>query len=274
MPPRVAILCPFYKETNPLTMVSLLRLVDKTRMQVLLNYGDAFIAHSRNKLAEQFLRTDAEWAFTVDDDVILPCGNAKWFNEVTGFNLPEELAGRTALDRLLSHGKTLVGGLYFGRWRNGKPMYAEGQQDSEWVRKVPDVCKPTRWVATGAMLIHRSVFEDIERKFPQLARDSEGNHSNFFTSSEHDLTAAVEEVANLLNEELTVGDGTSDARIAKARSILARAQAMSNRHSRLGTGEDVIFCTRAAQAGHQPHVDCGLLCGHVGAYVYGPKKVV
>ena len=36
----------------------------------------------------------------------------------------------------------------------------------------------------------------------------------------------------------------------------------------LGVGEDVSFCLRAQAAGHVPHVDLGLRCGHVGNYVY------
>jgi hypothetical protein len=39
----------------------------------------------------------------------------------------------------------------------------------------------------------------------------------------------------------------------------------STRNSQLGMGEDVQFCIRAAQAGHQPHVDLGVMCGHLGS---------
>ena len=38
-------------------------------------------------------------------------------------------------------------------------------------------------------------------------------------------------------------------------------------------GEDVTFCIRAAAAGHQPHVDLGLICGHQGSKIYGQPSM-
>jgi hypothetical protein len=38
-----------------------------------------------------------------------------------------------------------------------------------------------------------------------------------------------------------------------------------------GTGEDVAFCKRAKEAGHQPHVDLGCLVGHIGEKIYWHK---
>ncbi len=262
---RIGVLIPSYKATNPLTAFSLLSLVDRSRMKVFLDFGDAFIAHSRNKLACEFLKSKADWAITIDDDMVLPCGNAAWFNSVTGFNLPDKYAGLNTFDRLLSHGKTLVGALYFGRWRHGKGMYAEaGKSDEDrWVRSTApvDICKPTRWVGTGCMAIHRSVFEDIEKTFPNLARDEKGNNGNWFTSSEHDVTQAVDVALSQMEH------GEPDM----AAKTLREAQEKSARNSSLGMGEDVTFCVRAAQAGHQPHVDCGLLCGHQGSFIYGHR---
>jgi len=43
----------------------------------------------------------------------------------------------------------------------------------------------------------------------------------------------------------------------------------SDNNSKLGTGEDVIFCHRARQAGHQPYVDLDCVAGHCGSHVYG-----
>jgi hypothetical protein len=49
---------------------------------------------------------------------------------------------------------------------------------------------------------------------------------------------------------------------------LESALAVANFENPLGSGEDVSFCLRAQAAGHTPHVDLGLRCGHVGNYVY------
>lgn len=264
---KVCLALPFYKTTDPRTAFSLMALVDRKRTAVMLDFGDAFIAHSRNKLADNFLKSPMEWLLMVDDDMILPFGNAQIFRSFTGFNFPDRFSGLNTIDRLLSHGKSLVGGLYFGRWPHGKPVYAEGsesKQEEEFVRRGPhDICKPTRWVGTGCLLIHRTVFTAIEAKFPHLARKSDGKGGNWFTSSEHDLNEGVTAALKLID---------SGASMAEVEQVLRGAQLRSRRFSGLGVGEDVVFCHRAAQAGHQPHVDLGLICGHVGSKCYGPDK--
>ncbi len=269
---QVCILLPWYKSTNPVTAFSIMSMLDRAKMAVMLNFGDAFIAHTRNTLAEKFLQSNLEWALTVDDDMILPCGNAAWFNSFTGFKFPERFAGLHTVNRLLSHEKTLVGALYFGRWKRGKPVYAEGNQPNEeaFARRGPhDVCKPTKWVGTGCMLIHRTVFLDIEKNFPHLARDNKGNRGHWFTSSEHDLREASRKSLLILQDQTA----TEQSRILMAEELLRKAQDRSRFNSGLGMGEDVQFCVRATQSGHHPHVDLGLVCGHMGNCIFGPKQI-
>lgn len=277
---KVCLLLPFYKSTHPVTAFSLLGMVDRTKIGVIMNFGDAFIAHVRNTLAKQFLDSGIEWAMMVDDDMIVPWGNAAWFNRMTGFNLPDKFAGLHAASRLLSHGKTLVGSLYFGRNRAGKPMYAEGMASADqtkWLRaNAPlDQVQPTKWVGTGCILIHRDVFTDIEKKFPQLARDPNrkdvvGGSGHWFSSSEHDIVEETQRAIEILNDHAM----PETARIDRAAKLLHTARQRSKINSALGTGEDVQFCVRAAQAGHQPHVDLGLLCGHIGSQCFGPGNTV
>ena len=258
---KFAFLLPWYKQTNPMTAFSIFGNYDRAKMRMFMVFGDAYIAHSRNTLSRMFLDSEAEWALMVDDDMVLPIGNAEWFNKVTGFNLPEQFAGQSTVRRLLSHRKSLVGGLYFGRYANGRPMYAEGcSQSSEaaGIRSGPrDQVKPTRWVATGCLLIHRSVFQDINKQFPDLG-------DNWFSPSEQDLVKS----SNLALEAIRAGD--SHKAVAELDAGLAKARY----NSRVGAGEDVTFCIRAAASGHQPFVDLGLLCGHIGQACYGPFNTV
>lgn len=265
---KIFVALPSYKTMHPKTAFSLLSLFDRRRMAASLDYGDAFIAHSRNKLADHFLKSGLEWMLTVDDDMILPAGNAAVYRSFLGRDVPDQFAKLNTIDRLLSHGKTLVGALYFGRWAHGRPVYAEGADDKTeeaWIRKGPyDMVKPTRWVGTGCMLIHRRVFLDIEAKFPHLARKDENGGGQWFTSSEHDLkTAAVKALE--IAKDITKG---SEERLRLVHEQLELGTKLSGRNAGLGVGEDVIFCRRALQSGHQPHVDCGLLCGHAGEKVY------
>ena len=271
---KVCIMLPWYKSVCPLTAFSTMCLLDRTKMSVMLNFGDAFIVHTRNVLAENFLKNGVEWCLTIDDDMVCPWGNAAWFKAFSGFDsIPDKFAGMHTINRLLSHGKTLVGALYFGRWKKGKPVYAEAtadQKETDFARSGPhDIVRATRWVGTGCMLIHRSVFLDMEKKFPNLARGQDGKGGNWFTPSEHDLRKGTEEAMAVLGDASV----SEPMRIQKAQEIMLRSGKASNYNSGLGTGEDVAFCIRASAAGHQPHVDLGLLCGHQGSYIYGPKQL-
>lgn len=270
---KVVIALPWYKSSNPMTSMCIAQLADSRRAGLMLNWGDAFIAHSRNSCADAFLRTNFEWVLFVDDDMIVPCGNAAFFNTNTGFNFPDNFAGLNAIDRLLSHGKTIVGALYFGRnSSNAPPVYCEGQQpkESEYARSAPiDVCKPTKWVGTGCMLVHRTVFEDIEKRFPRLRRGPDGKGGQWFTSTEASLVQQLEVLRDQLQE------GPMDGNKAyKAMEGLEHVLAIARAENSLGMGEDVSFCIRARASGHTPHVDFGLVCGHVGSFVFGPRNMV
>ena len=247
---QVMFCLPWYKQTNPRTSFALLSMMDRRRMALSLDFGDAFVAHARNKLAKNFLKSGMEWACFVDDDNVPPFGNAALYNSFTGFNLPDKFAGMHGVDRLLSHRKTLVGGLYRGRWPHSGPVFGEGTSAAKWLEDGPrDELRPTQWVGFGFVLIHRSVFLDIQKCYPRL-------EEQWFTSSEHDLARAVDIALNCKDLE-------------EAMRILREARAASNRVSNLGAGEDVQFCRRAAQAGHPCFVDFGCIVGHLGEYCYG-----
>ena len=270
---KVVLVMPWLKQTNPMTAFCLMRLCDSRRTTAMLNFGDAFVAHSRNSCADHFLASTHEWMLTIDDDMLVPFGDARWFKAYSNFTwMPDEFAGLNAIDRLLSHGKTLVGGLYFGRWPKAPPVYNEGGQphEAEYARKAPfDECKATRWVGTGCMLVHRSVFEDIEKRFPVLGRGPNKMGGQWFTSSEHELLDRVTRMRDML----TNGPMTAD-KAFKALSMTEAALADTRSNASLGMGEDVAFCIRARQSGHIPYVDMGLLCGHCGTAVYGPRNTI
>jgi hypothetical protein len=262
---RVLIGLPWYRAAHPLTTVALLNLFQKDCMGVSISFGDAFIVHARNKLATKFLASKFDWILMLDDDTVPPCGNATWFNESTGLKLPEWAAGLNAIDRLVSHGKTLVGATYFGRSPDAPPVFAEGfQRRKELLRSGPlDQVVPTKWVGTGCLLIHRRVFEDIEKKFPHLSRAENNGTGQWFTSSEHDLRNAVSEAIFIAKEY-----GDSGPAMAE---VLSAALQRSSVHSSLGMGEDVQLAVRATQSGHHPFVDLGLWCGHFGPACYPVK---
>ena len=265
--PKVLIAMPWQKSVSPVTATCMAQLIDRRRCSSALHFGDAFVAHTRNSIADTFLASKCEWMLTLDDDMVVPFGDPAWFRFYTGFKFPEKFMSLNALDRLMSHGKTLVGALYFGRSPKAPPVYNEGLQEADHARRGPhDVCKPTRWVGTGCMLIHRSVYEDIERRFPRLSRASNGGKGQWFTSTEASLLDSVAKIRDGLQRDATPAGAFS------ALNQLEHALAVSNAENFLGSGEDVSFCLRAAAAGHQPHVDMGLICGHLGTFCYGPVQ--
>lgn len=272
---RVMVALPWQKSVSPLTAFAVSQLMDRRRMSCLLHYSDAFVSHSRNSCADVFLASDMEWLLSIDDDVIPPIGagkeNAAWFNAYTGLNLEEKFAGQNALDRLLSHGKTLISGLYWGRSLKGKAMYNEGASnatEAAWARKGPyDLIRETRWAATGFQLTHRNVFLAIEQKFPRLARKPDGKGGQWYSSSEHQAMELIDSTREFLSRGPLSGDTA-----LKALSMLENGAADARRKSTLGCGEDVQFASRAKDSGHPSFIDHGLWLGHVGLMVFHGKN--
>lgn len=216
---------PCYKTTNPVTAFALIAMAldfgrDKIRFDMAI--GDSKIEHARNRLAHKFLETDAKWLLMLDDDIIPCIGRPEWsrywVQNLRG--VPDLPLKRHVLHRLMGAGKTLVGASYFGRQEGGALM-ASDQSLAPRARAYDDAVVEVDWVATGCMLVHRNVFEDIREKF---------------------------------------GD---DLKIKVPDYDYDYFRPFDSAH-----GEDVSFCKRAKQAGHQPHLDLGLPVAHLGYKTY------
>lgn len=257
---------PWYKSACPLTAFALLAMCDRTRMAFSIAFQDAFIVHSRNRIATEFVNSKTDYLFFIDDDMIPPMGDAAWFNKYTGMNLPAKFAGLHSINRLLSHNVPYVGATYFGRSPGGHAVFGEGKKLGELLKKhgPMDEIRPTRWVGTGCALFHKSVFLRIEEKFPRLSRAENGGIGQWFTSSEHNLYESSERVKEMLEDPANL----TPAGALKMGNMLSEGLHKSDVNSRLGVGEDVIFSYRATEAGLPPKIDLGLFCGHVGSAVY------
>lgn len=263
---KVMLCLPWMKQISPITSFCVGQLADRRRAQVALNFDDSYVIHSRDSLTDAFLATEgAEWMLTIDDDQVVSFGNASWFRSFTRWqNFPEPFASFNVLDRLLSHGKTLVGAFYCGRHPDANPVYGEGAKEREYALKGPyDLCKPTAWVGTGCLLVHKSVYLDIEKKFPRLARGPNGRGGHWFSPSEDYALDAIDRARAVLSNGAMTGE-----KAFEAYQILEGADTRIRTRSRLGAGEDVTFCRRAADAGHTPHVDMGCWVGHLGFACY------
>lgn len=215
---------PCYKTTNPVTAFALIAMAldfGKDKIRFDMSIGDAMIYHSRNKIAHKFLETDAKWLLMIDDDIIPCIGRPNWMKSTVASarNMPDAPLQRHVLQRLIGANKTLIGGAYFGR-QEGAPLMCSDRTLEPKARAYQDEVAPVDWVATGCMLVHRKVFQDIEEKYPELKSPIANGEFDYF----HPINSV--------------------------------------------TGEDVSFCKRAKDAGHQPHIDLGLPVFHVGYRCY------
>jgi hypothetical protein len=215
---------PCYKTTNPVTAFALIAMAldfGKDKIRFDMSIGDAMIYHSRNKIAQKFLETDAKWLLMIDDDIIPCIGRPNWMKSTvpSARNMNDAPLQRHALQRLIGANKTLIGGAYFGR-QEGAPLMCSDRSLEPKARAYQDEVAPVDWVATGCMLVHRKVFQDIKEKYPELNSPIANGEFDYF----HPINSA--------------------------------------------TGEDVSFCKRAKESGHQPYIDLGLPVFHVGYKVY------
>lgn len=276
---EVFLACPFYRTTNPRTMFSVLAVWDRPKFGFRSRFGDAFIEHARNQLAEDFKSSGLPVCQWIDDDMVFPCGNPGIYLEYTKIPMPAAFAARHGVNRLRSHGKSLVGGLYYGRWEHGRAMYAEAMlnpSEDARSRTYVDQIQPTEWVGTGFLQHTREVLLDIEKTFPHLQPRTGNDNWGYFSRTADNLARRFSEI-QVLADALPAAIASSAEAAGKAAEDLLRlirtAQEEFVRLDRVTRGEDQTFCARAKEAGHQPYVDLGCICGHVdGSVVYGPHN--
>jgi hypothetical protein len=234
---KAMMLTPLNKDINPHVHYAHMAIM---RRQPWLGYfqkTNSVLQAARNACAQFFLNSEAEWSLWADGDTIMPFNDPGFFYDknVLAANptqLPERFARFVAIDRLVSHGKSIVGGFYQQRAKFGRvcsPLDLKPNGDPDGIiaqarKQAQDRIVPVEWCATGCLLVHRRVYEDIMAKRPDLASKHEGGPFNFFG---HD-----------------VGNG----------------------------GEDAYFGKLAAEAGHQSYLDLGCWCCHLGTAAYWPDE--
>jgi hypothetical protein len=281
---EVFLALPFYKTTSPRTLWSILGVWDRAKFRAGTRFDDAFLAHARNQLADDFLATGAPWCFWVDDDSVFPMGSAPWFRKHAEISIPDRFAELSAPVQLRSHGKSIVSGTYFGRHQKGKAVYAEalaetpeGIAENVKAHAAPfDGIRPTAWAGLGCLIHQRVVLEDIQKTHPHLAPTAPGQPWSFFSNSSDALMRALPELKAKVGEATEqVRGGTAENAISLLADVARQidsAEAETKRTSKLHQGEDETFGRRAAAAGHQTWIDFSVICGHVGTKVYNSQN--
>jgi hypothetical protein len=171
---------PWYKTTNPVTAAvafSIGQDFGKEKLRMDMSIGDSKIEHARNRLANKFLQTDAKWLFMIDDDIIPSIGRPFWMRHWchAARTLEDLPLQRHILHRLMGAGKTLVAGAYFGRQEGGAIMCSDLTLAPR-AKAYEDRVVPVDWVATGCMMIHRNVFQDIRKEFGDTLKIDAGEY--------------------------------------------------------------------------------------------------
>lgn len=210
----------------------------------LIAMGTMATDHARNTIADDFLnKTTAEWLFWIDADTLVPAG---------------------ALQRLLSLGKTLASGLYYGKNPPHPPIayymlpngtYIPIDKNERWEK---GEIMPVDATGFGCMLTHRSVFEDIRKNFDMYQYSDSG--------------IAVVHKADVLGDFGT-SDGyhhhEHDGKVYKGqlrrRLINPTIEGLNFPFfmiDRMRT-EDMHFFDLARRVGHKPWLDTSIECGHL-----------
>jgi len=221
------------------------------KLKVSFNYiADSLICRARDKLANQFLNSDAEWQLQIDNDIIFPFGmghelatyyaklmDSDIFDLFMNEGVFKAALSINAIDEILRsaivHNKKIVGGLYF--WRGGQRRVGDtasiftpeaGELKVEFQLK-PDNFMYTDKLATGFLLTHRSVYEDIAINNRHLSYDEPSPMTAFYNP--------------MITDE---GD------------------------KRFYRSEDYAFSYRAKQVGYDPCLNMNILLGHIGTHIY------
>lgn len=152
--------------------------------------SDTVIDRSRNMLAHRFLKSGATWSIWLDGDMAVPIANPEWYKWITGANaVPQEYTCYDTVERLISHQKPVVGGVYGARKFHGplivQPEINPRHQEDKLLcnnlrtgnaRGLAEV----EWIGFGCAIVHREVFLEVQRQFPNLAPETEFAPWRFF----------------------------------------------------------------------------------------------
>jgi len=201
---------------------------------------------NRNAIVDDFLQTDADYLKWLDADNIDKVGS---------------------LRRLLDTQKTLVTGIYTRRNEDGNNIAYFSTDDGEY-REVkgytPGEIFPIEAAGMGGCLVHRSVFEDIQKNFVALDLTIGGMVTVHMDDIEGDILDSA-----IADDDNKVVDGQYRIRVRQPKKK-KRFPFFMLAHGRT---EDYGFFEMARRSGHKLWLDTGVEVGHLGEKVYTPADV-
>jgi len=184
---RCMILTASNRPIHPLTEYCLRSLIDVSEGRVVFGEPQAIydIFMARNRLADHFLQSGLPWSLWLDSDMILPCAKPEFYTRHVPAARRWEShlhASMNGIAKLASNhqadpAKKVVSALYFDRFGRGQPMFDAGRNNPD-IRAMLNNAGPRwetidagGWAGTGALLVHRDVYLDIQKTQPEYALD-------------------------------------------------------------------------------------------------------
>ena len=195
--------------------------------------------YNRNEVVKMFLNGHADYLLWIDTDNLIPFGGVK---------------------RLLETGKELVSGLYNIKKPPYNPVAYWKQKDGNGYEPIhgyrPGQIVPVDMAGMGACLVHRSVFEEIQRQYMLLVRH------NGTTQPLH-----VDDVSGKVGEQRGAAPHVKNGQYIETLRKLKpdKERTWPFFYLEHGRTEDVIFYEMAKRCGIQPFVDTGVVCPHIGS---------
>jgi hypothetical protein len=192
---------------------------------------------NRNRIADDFLKGGSDWLLQMDDDTVPPLD---------------------ALPSLLALGQSFCAALYHAKDDNEVPvahLRNPGGRYYPLPHYVPGEIVPVDLVGMGCTLIHRSVFEDIQKA--------------------HVLATTLDGHVMPIPRECVFSEGPSRPPMVEVKQVegdwLLTRVAFDYAPRfwpfyafTYGRTEDIWFCELAIEAGHRPVMDTGVVCKHLG----------
>lgn len=192
---------------------------------------------NRNSIATTFLdKTDADWLWWIDADNPVILGGIR---------------------RLMDTGKNLVTGLYLGRGEKPYPIAYSQTEDGRY-ESIPPWTRgeiiPVDSAGMGALLSHRSVFEDIRKNFIPLQRADGGIIAVHADDIEGDYFSSM-----MSEKDGKVIDGIKHERVFEP-TVDAKVPFFA---LQMGRTEDIGFFEKASRVGHQLWLDTSVEVAHL-----------
>lgn len=166
MPPtKVTIAIPTYRVIPSMFLGSFLSLFEHTKKKYKTNIilvDNTYIDSARNTLIDKFLKNPSDYLFFVDSDMIIP---------------------QDAIERLMSHDKDMVSGIYFGRSQAGETHAMASIKENNEYRRISSFPKgliDVDSVGLGCCLIKKQTIEKIS----ELHKNKPLFRNKFFSRNE------------------------------------------------------------------------------------------